>query len=194
MVPAPTSGTSLWRALEHERSERLWAVHRIDRGTSGVVVFARNAEAHRELSMAFEHARVAKTYLAFVQGVATNAVIETSLHPARRGRMRLAAPGEPGSLDARTAVTLLEAWEPGACLVEARPLTGRHHQIRVHLKSVGTPLLVDPIYGATPSGCASDLPSWRLTLHAHRLEVGGTVVESPLPDDLLGLRACLERA
>src|SRR5439155_23853766 len=68
VVPAPTSGESLWRLLEAECGERLWVVHRIDRGTSGVVVFARDVHTHRRLSMAFEHGEVTKTYLAFVSG------------------------------------------------------------------------------------------------------------------------------
>src|SRR5690242_11092234 len=55
VVPAPTEEDSLWRSLESQRGERLWVVHRIDRGTSGVVVFARDPDTHRSLSMAFEH-------------------------------------------------------------------------------------------------------------------------------------------
>ena len=104
VVPAPGVATSLWRNLEEERSERLWVVHRIDRGTSGIVVFARNADAHRTLSMAFEHGEVRKTYLAFVGGTPPDGPIDAPLHNARRGRMRPAKDREPGSLDARTDV------------------------------------------------------------------------------------------
>jgi 23S rRNA-/tRNA-specific pseudouridylate synthase len=193
VVPAPGAATSLWRALEQERDERLWAVHRIDRGTSGVVLFARDADTHRELSMAFEHGRVVKTYLAFVYGAPSDGCIDVPLHAARRGRTRLAEPGETGALDAQTDIRVIDAWDDAA-LIEAHPRAGRHHQIRVHVKSVGTPLLVDPIYAPPPAGCAAELPPWRLTLHAHRLELDAIRVESPLPDDLSALRDCLASA
>ena len=191
VVPAPTSDASLWRTLEHQRDERLWVVHRIDRGTSGLVLFARNPVAHRSLSMGFEHGEVGKTYLAFVNGVPQDGRIDAPLHSARRGRMRPAKDREPGSLAARTDVRLLKTWD-GAALLEARPHTGRHHQIRVHLKSAGAPLLIDPIYGGAPEGCASHLPNWRLTLHASKLAFRDTVIESPLPDDLVRVRDCLD--
>ena len=168
-------------------------VHRIDRGTSGVVVFARGADTHRALSTAFEQGEVRKTYLAFVRGEPPDGTIDAPLHTARRGRMRPASDGEPKSIEAKTEVRVLERWTD-ASLVEAKPRTGRHHQIRVHLKFADAPLLVDPIYGGAPTRCASDLPSWRLTLHAHRLEIGNAVIESPLPDDLLAVRTCLQRS
>ena len=183
VVPAPTSGECLWRLLEAERDERLWVVHRIDRGTSGVVVFARDADTHRRLSMAFEHGDVTKTYLGFVQGTPPDGPIDAPLHEARRGRMRPARENEPGSLHARTDLRVLQTWDD-VSLVEARPKTGRHHQIRVHLKMIGTPLLSDPIYG----GVVRELPNWRLTLHAHTLEFEDTRVESSLPTDLRALQ------
>jgi tRNA pseudouridine32 synthase/23S rRNA pseudouridine746 synthase len=192
-VPAPTADESLWRILEDERGERLWVVHRIDRGTSGLVIFARDADTHRRLSMAFERGDVSKMYLAFVHGTPPKGTIDTPLHTARRGRMRPARPGEPGSLAARTDVRVLQTWKD-ASLVEVRPKTGRRHQIRVHLKSVGAPLLVDPVYGGEPAGCASGLPPERPTLHAHRLVLDDTDLTSPLPPDLTGLRSCLERS
>jgi len=190
VVPAPGTDASLWRALENERNERLWVVHRIDRGTSGLVLFARNADAHRTLSMAFERGEVRKTYLAFVHGAPPDGPIDAPLHTARRARMRPAHNGELGSLDARTDIRVVQTWND-ASLIDARPRTGRRHQIRVHLKMIGTPLLADPIYGPPPSGCAAGLPPGRLTLHAHALEFGGIDVTSQLPDDLSGLRACL---
>lgn len=171
----------------------MWVVHRIDRGTSGVVVFARDAETHRALSMAFEQGDVDKTYLAFVHGVPPDGTIDVPLHTARRGRTRPASEVEPGSLDARTDVRVLDRFKD-ASFIEAQPQTGRRHQIRVHLKWLGTPLLVDPIYGGASAACASDLPPWRLTLHAHRLEFGDTVVTSPLPPDLATVADCLQRS
>ena len=190
VVPAPVSDDCLWRSLEAERGERLWVVHRLDRGTSGVVVFARDPDTHRRLSMAFEHGEVRKTYLAFVHGRPPEVPIDAPLHEARRGRMRPARPNEPRSLDARTDIRVLEMWKD-ASLVEARPRTGRHHQIRVHLKMIGTPLLADPVYAPAANGCAANLEDGRITLHAHTLEFEEAKLTSPLPGDLRRLQTCL---
>ena len=87
------------RRLERQLGRRLWVVHRIDKDASGVVVFALNAEAHRALSLAFEHRRVSKTYAAFVAGSIEppQGRLEFPLHPARKGKTRPARPGEPGA-------------------------------------------------------------------------------------------------
>jgi hypothetical protein len=62
------------------------------------------------------------------------------------------------------------------------------------MKSVGAPLLVDPIYAPPATGCAAELPPWRLTLHAHRIGIGDATIESPMPPDLVALRDCLDGA
>jgi len=201
---------SLRRRLELERGEPLWVVHRLDRDTSGVVVFARNADAHRALSLAFERREARKTYLAVVRGAppAEHGTIGTPLHPARRGKTRPAEPGEPGALPALTEYDLVRRWRLPAvevALLEARPRTGRHHQVRVHLRSVGAPLLVDPTYGRAERVTAAELGLGgdrvlcaRLTLHALRLELpglGGAAplrIEAGLPDDLAALLAALD--
>jgi len=195
----------LHRRLQRQLGRRLWVVHRIDRDASGLVVFARSAAAHRAASLAFEHREVEKTYLAFVAGAPTKdeGEIAVALHGARRGKTRPARPGEPGGQDARTRYRVLERWpreEGAACLVEARPLTGRHHQIRVHLRSIGTPILFDPLYGRgfVPEGLG-DAPCSRLALHAWRLALprrdgsGRVLLEAPLADDLARLREWLDR-
>jgi tRNA pseudouridine32 synthase/23S rRNA pseudouridine746 synthase len=189
-VPAPTHGESLWRTLEAERGERLWVVHRIDRGTSGVVVFARDPDTHRRLSVSFERGEVRKTYLAFVHGTPPDGPVDAPLHEARRGRMRPADENEHGALPARTDIRVVETWDDES-LIEARPRTGRHHQIRVHLKMIGTPLLADPVYAPAATGCAESLEPGRVSLHAHSLEFDGTSITSPLADDLVALRSCL---
>jgi tRNA pseudouridine32 synthase/23S rRNA pseudouridine746 synthase len=177
---------------------RLWVVHRLDRGTSGVLLFARSAPAHRALNLAFDRREVAKRYLALVLGEAPpEARIELALAPARRGRMRPARPGEPAAKEAATRVRLLEYLAarpplPPLSLVEALPETGRTHQIRVHLASAGTPLAVDPDYGpeAPLLGPAGEPLLFRTPLHAARLEFahpagGGPVtIEAPLPADM----------
>jgi RluA family pseudouridine synthase len=192
--------------LEAARGEKLWVVHRLDRNTSGVVLLARNEQAHRSLSMAFEARDVAKTYLAWTRGVpgAREGTVALPLHTARKGKMRPAAPWEPDALQSETAYrvererdTLLGA----VARIEVRPLTGRQHQIRVHLRAIGAPLLVDPLYGRCESLAADALgpgspPVGRLTLHAAAIEVplaARTIrVEAPLPPDLSALDRWLQ--
>lgn len=195
VIPArdEAPGESLRHRLEAERGERLWVVHRIDRDTTGVVLFARNADAHRALSLAFEHRRAEKTYLALTRGVPTarEGVIDVALHSARKGKMRPIFPGERDGVEAVTAVRVLQEWkraEGDVALVEAKPRTGRQHQVRVHLRYAGAPLLVDPLYSRTEQAVVGGVTLTRLSLHAHVLAVtwerGVLRVESPLAADL----------
>lgn len=189
---------SLREELE-ARFGRLWVVHRLDRGTSGVLLFARTAEAHRTANLAFDRGEPRKRYLALVRGTPpTERRIEVAIAPARRGRMRPARPGDPRGKPAATVVRLLEAfaakpWTGGPlALVEALPETGRTHQIRVHLAAAGMPLAVDPDYAeAGPLRGPDGAPLLaRTPLHAARLALRhpalGTelAVEAPLPADL----------
>ncbi len=151
-------------------------MHRIDRDASGVVLFATDANAHRSLSVAFEQRRVLKSYRAFTAGelAPPSGRLEAELHAARKGKTRPTGPGEPGQ-KAVTEYATLATWRLGddrVALVEARPLTGRHHQIRVHLRSAGAPILFDSLYarGRTPAALAA-APCSRLALHALRIEV-----------------------
>jgi RluA family pseudouridine synthase len=195
---------SLQKRLENERGERLFVVHRIDRLASGVVVFARHPQAHRRLSLAFEHRQVHKRYWAFVAGVLLplKGQLDVPLHAARKGKMRPARPGERGQLGSATEYDTLRIWRFGgekASLVEARPITGRHHQIRVHLRASEAPILFDPLYGRghQPHGL-EDAPARRLALHARRIELpapfGGPrlVIEAPLAPDLVALSSWLD--
>jgi RluA family pseudouridine synthase len=194
----------LRRRLEEQLGRPLWVVHRIDRDASGLVVFAANARAHRALSLAFERRQVAKTYVAFVAGSLEpdQGQIDVALHGARRGKARPARPDEPGRREAVTEYAVQARWrrdEAVIALVEARPRTGRPHQIRVHLRSVGAPVLFDPLYGRGWMPPHLDgAPCGRLALHARRLEVpasrggGRLVLEAPLATDLGELHAWLE--
>ncbi|MFL5319903.1 MAG: RluA family pseudouridine synthase [Myxococcaceae bacterium] len=177
--------------LEAELKKKLWVVHRLDRDTSGVLLFALNDRAHRTLSMAFEAGRIEKKYVALVQGAMAEPVdIDAALAPARRGRMRIARKGED-SKNARTLVRPLESFAK-ASLVEATPLTGRTHQIRVHLASVGHPLLVDHQYGSEePVRNADGAPVLQRTpLHAETLVmpvlegISARTIQAPLPKDI----------
>jgi RluA family pseudouridine synthase len=189
-------GPCLRDLLEQALGQPVWVVHRLDRDTSGIVLFALDAATHRAASMAFERGEVRKTYLALVAPpLQAPRVVDAALVPARRGRMRLARPGEDGK-PARTRLRPVEGYARGG-LVEAEPLTGRTHQIRLHLQAAGAPLLVDAQYGRPEPLTARDLGAVgdaavlsRTPLHASRLVLVGGVglpaldVESPLPADM----------
>jgi len=192
------------KRLERQLGRRIYVVHRIDKDASGVVLFALDATAHRAASLAFEHRKVEKEYLAFVAGVLTPADgrLDVPLHAARRGKTRPARPGEPGAQAAVTDYAARRAWRLGGqtvSLVEARPHTGRHHQLRVHLRSADAPILFDPLYGKgrMPEALAG-APCARLALHAKRLELGPLgpgrllTIEAPLAPDLEALAAWLD--
>ncbi len=177
---------------------RVWVVHRLDRGTSGLLVFARTAVAHRTLNLAFDRREVAKRYLALVRGrPPPEQRIAVPIAPARRGRMRPARPGDARGKPAETRVRLLEAFPereglPALALVEVLPETGRTHQIRVHLAYAGIPLAVDPDYGEPGPllGPRGDLLLERTPLHAVALVVRHPVtgermeLEAPVPGDM----------
>ncbi|HET6922973.1 MAG TPA: RluA family pseudouridine synthase [Anaeromyxobacteraceae bacterium] len=176
---------------------RVWVVHRLDRGTSGVLLFARTAAAHRTLNLAFDRQAVSKRYLAIVRGAPAEQRVAAPLAPARRGRMRPARPGDPRAKVAATYLRTLESFParpplPALALVEAVPETGRTHQIRVHLAVAGSPLAIDPDYGdAEPLRDASGgVLIDRTPLHASRVELAHPatgerlVVEAPLPEDM----------
>ena len=181
----------------------MWIVHRLDRDTSGVLLLALDADAHRAASQAFESGRVQKRYLALVWPALETAVrIEAPLVPARRSRSRVARPGEEG----KTAVTELRPLEthPPVQLVEAVPLTGRTHQIRVHLRHAGAPLLVDPQYGrpepvtrAHLGGRGDGVLLGRTPLHAARVILPASDglpavdVSAPLPADMAAVLAAV---
>jgi len=182
-------------------------VHRLDRGTSGLIVVAKTDEAHRDLVRQFASREVVKQYRALVHGVpsARSGEIAAPIgrDPVHRKRMSVRA---PRGREARTTWTLERAFD-GASLLRVRIHTGRTHQIRVHLAFIGHPVLGDATYGGTrtPSSkraaareaiAALDRPA----LHAARLEfthpaTGERVAfESPLPADLRALIAHLEGA
>lgn len=135
----------LSRMLE-ARYGKIWVVHRLDRDTSGVIVFARSEAAHRHLSAAFQERKVEKTYLGLVTGrpPQTEGRIDTPImeHPGKGGQMRVGSRGKP-------AVTTYEVLQSFGLysLLRLQIHTGRTHQIRVHLQSIGHPIAMDPLYG-----------------------------------------------
>jgi RluA family pseudouridine synthase len=191
VIPAPllAPGDSLRARLEQELGCSLWVVHRLDRDASGVVVFARTADAHRALCLAFESRAVEKSYAALTWGLPdpSEGTIDLPLHAARRGKTRPATPGEPGAREAATAYATDRRWHRGddrVALVSARPHTGRHHQLRVHFRAIGTPLLFDGLYGRRVDLTSlADAPCQRLALHATRLVVPATALGTRLELD-----------
>jgi len=196
-------GDCVQKRLERQLGCRVFVVHRIDRDASGVVVFALDASAHRAASLAFEQRRVDKEYLAFVAGTIepSEGRLDTPLHAARKGKTRPAADGEPGAQPAVTDYTTRRRWAlagRAVCLIEARPHTGRHHQIRVHLRAAGAPILFDPLYGrGRMPEALGGAPCARLALHAQRIELPAPVgtsrlaISAPLAPDLEALAAWL---
>jgi len=146
----------------------LWVVHRLDCETSGALVLARSAEAHRALNAQFQNRLAVKTYHALVWGAPSwqETVLDAPLRVNAGSRHRTVVDARRGRA-ARTRVRVLQrggAWT----LVEARPIHGRRHQIRAHLYAAGFPLVGDPLYGGgSPQGQAAPLP--RLGLHARTL-------------------------
>lgn len=187
------SGALLQMALERAGSDgtapldfRPRLVHRIDKDTTGCLLVAKSIEAERALREAFADGGVRKSYLALVEGEYPLAdgeeeTIDRQIAPDRRksGRMRAT---DSGGKPSRTVVAVEQRFR-GFTLMRAEPLTGRTHQIRVHLADAGFPLVVDPSYGRRtqialsefkrgyrPKRGRDELPLMnRLTLHAHRL-------------------------
>jgi tRNA pseudouridine65 synthase len=171
---------SALKLLRDARGEWLWPLHRLDKGTSGVLLFARNPLAAREWGIAFEQGRVGKRYLALVRGwPAECGVIDQPLArdpelpsqgqpqlPARTRFQRLACFEWPFSVDARHTTSRY-------ALVEVEPLTGRRHQIRRHFKHIAHPLVGDATHGkgAHNRAVAQWLGVSRLWLHASAIEL-----------------------
>ncbi len=179
--------------------ERPGIVHRLDRGTSGVILVAKNDLAHRGLAAAFARRDVVKEYLALVAGVPKEGSgrIEKAIarHPTQRHRMKAVATGGRAS---RTDWTVLETWAPHGALVRCRIYTGRTHQIRVHLSSIGHPLLGDVVYGFRERSVPLALP--RVMLHAEHLVIAHPVtgaaldLRAQLPADFTAVRGLLGKA
>ena len=166
------------------RLHDVWPVHRLDRDTSGVLVFATTREAREAVTGAWSEAQ--KTYLAVVEGEPNPAerTIEQPLRMDSKGFRALVGPHP----DARRAVTHFRVQRSanGRSLLEVRIDTGRQHQIRAHLSCIGHPLVGDDRYGTKDR---------RLGLHAHRLSFpapngrGRIELETPPPRDFLALMA-----
>jgi RluA family pseudouridine synthase len=163
--------------------------HRLDKDTSGVLLFGKTPEALEFLKKAFEKREVKKTYLAFVYGVPKEkkGVIDFEIGRSRKDfRLRSAQPKARGTL--REAITRYEVvGEDGThALLKTMPETGRTHQIRVHLKAIHHPVVGDPLYAPKRP---HDLGFDRLGLHAYQIDIplpsgGRQTITAPIPREL----------
>ena len=189
----------LWDSLKSELG-RPCLVHRLDKGTSGVLAVARNQATQSRLTRAFRDRSVRKIYLARVTGnlqVRGTGCIDLPLRPGRKSRYRVAGsragivrsgdvwrhPGADGGHPSRTRFRVLRRDPHGTCLL-LEPITGRTHQLRVHLSWIGHPVVGDNLYGnpAAPAQRAQ-----RLMLHALRLRLPGyPAITAPVADFDIG--------
>ncbi len=198
-IKARTLDDLLW-AFARSNGKRPELVHRLDRDTSGVILAAKTKPAAAALGKALMARKMAKTYVALVGGGAPEPPegrIDTPLRREEVGRqtwMRACAPDHPDAETALTRYRTLAAGQ-GAAELELHPETGRMHQLRVHLASLGRPILGDARYGGALTAGGAAVP--RLMLHARALsfphpEDGRpATVEAPLPEDLLAVAARL---
>lgn len=160
---------------------RIWVVHRLDKVTSGVMVFARTAEAHRDLNRQFELHQAEKIYHAVTVGVPAWEQ-KTAKHPLRVnvGHKHRTAVDARNGKPSETRFTVLKRYQAHV-LVEARPVTGRTHQVRAHAYALGFPLLGDTLYSAPETGLIA-----RPALHAYSLTIkmeAEKTFTAPYPDD-----------
>ncbi len=200
MVVHPAAGHSggtlvnaiLWHFPDIEgvgEGGRPGIVHRLDKNTSGVILVAKNPRAHRHLQAQFKDRTIEKTYLALVHGHLSpeRGIIDAPIgrHPRHRKRMAVVAPGK--GREARTEYEVIAFYDANT-LAAAHPLTGRTHQIRVHLASLGHPVVGDTVYGRRDAYRLG-----RFFLHAHRIRFRRPADEalvalvSPLPPELQAL-------
>lgn len=160
----------------HGIQEPARVVHRLDRGTSGVMIFPKNKQAAAWLSLRFHDGQVKKRYLAIVSGTPSTDAWSVDGAIGKVGSARYGI--VPGGRTALTEFRLLET-SGGYVLLEARPLTGRTHQIRVHLQASGLPIVGDATYGGVPAA--------RMMLHCAALafpdDRGAAITISAPPDE-----------
>jgi 23S rRNA pseudouridine1911/1915/1917 synthase len=202
-VPDRTQSEPSLRDWLENRKGKVFTVHRLDKDTSGLIIFAKTDIAHRRLSMQFENRELEKYYVGLVHGRPVNdsGSIEAAMmeHPVQKGVMVVNRKGKPAHTEYEVIEQLgLYTW------MRFRIHTGRTHQIRVHCKHIGHPIVCDPVYG---DGLPVLLSSFkkkfklakmveeekpllsRLALHAHRLVIPmpageALQLEAELPRDL----------
>ncbi|MFA6024654.1 MAG: RluA family pseudouridine synthase [Candidatus Gracilibacteria bacterium] len=186
------SGTVVHAVLAHSKNlsgiggkKRPGIVHRLDKDTSGVLLIAKNDKTHQKFSKLFQDRKVEKSYLALVKGTpkSQKGRIEAPIGRSSNERKKMAV-----STQGKTAISSFEvlAIYRGVSLLKVKIETGRTHQIRVHLASIGHPVVGDPVYGDKKLN-AEFKEKHGLTrqfLHAAELKIDGKTFQAPLPEDL----------
>lgn len=191
---------------------KIFVVHRLDRDTSGIMMFAKTEEAHRQMNIDFETDKVRRIYHIVVQGVIQqdNFEIDIPLKQSKKhpGTTIPSAKGKPSL----TLVRVLERFR-NQSFCECELKTGRHHQIRVHLQTIGHPLLVDELYGNSSAFFLSSIKKRlnlkkdteelplisRLTMHSYKLEFNHPIssdfisIEAPYQKDFSALLQVLRK-
>ena len=185
-IPTRVKGEdTILAQLTAHYGHKIFVVHRLDKEVSGVMLFAKNAAAHKRLNDQFFNREIKKTYWLAAHGMITNdtGTINQPIREFGSGRMGIDV------LHGKESTTSFEVLEPGEkfSLVKATPLTGRRHQIRVHFYSIGHPIVGDVRYG--DKALQKTFP--RLMLHAASITftlASGELktVESPLPESIMG--------
>lgn len=205
------AGVTLKQLLQQQYGQ-IWTVHRLDKDTSGIIVFAKNESSHKFLSKLFEGREIEKYYTGLVHGApsAESGLVDAAImeHPAKKGIMVTHKKGKP----ALTDYTVIETFG-NYSLLQFRIHTGRTHQIRVHMKHIGHPIVCDPLYGNGEPVFLSSIkrkfnlsryeeeehPLFnRLALHAAQLQFTDAnkqkhVLDAPLPKDIRALLQQLKK-
>lgn len=205
-IPDRIQSQASLKDILQEKYTDIYTVHRLDKETSGVIVFAKHEAMHKYLSLQFENRETEKFYTGFVTGTMAEkeGVIDIPIieHPVKKGVMITAAKGK----DSVTAYKVLEEFGPFS-YVQFKISTGRTHQIRVHMKYLGHPIACDELYGNGKTVLLSGLKKnfklsakedqerpilSRLGLHAGKLvvkDISGTphTLEAPIPKDMRAL-------
>lgn len=200
------------KKLLQEKYGQIYTVHRLDKDTSGLIVFAKNEDTHRQLSMQFEERQTEKIYLGLVLGSVADqkGSVDASIaeHPVKKGLMVINRKGKEALTDYEVINDFgIYSW------MQFRIHTGRTHQIRVHMKDIGHPIVCDELYGDGKPVLLSSFKSkfklskdveserpmlGRLGLHAYQLKFtdpSGNVIalEAPVPKDMRATLQQLEK-
>lgn len=171
------------RALLDEKYGKIFVVHRLDKETSGIMIFAKNAETHKKLNDLFQNQKIKKLYHVMVSGILQKNELDVDIpiitDPSSKGKSMPSSRGK----ESLTSIKVMDRFKT-ATLLECNLITGRHHQIRVHCSAIGHPLLVDSLYGSESEFFLSSIKRRfnlkkgtierpiisRLTMHAFSLE------------------------
>lgn len=169
--------------------EKIWTVHRLDKDTSGVVLFALTAACHKSLSIQFEKRQIKKIYLALIQGTPMKDVFDIDIPLKVDGdRRHRTVPDRVSGKSALTSIRILKRLE-NLTLIEALPATGYTHQIRAHLYYYGFPIVNDVLYSDAKISPQLDILQGRLMLHARSISFLHPslnkifTIETPPPSD-----------